>query len=233
MRNVLLTGVMVFILLGCSSKKESDQSSIDIGAEAKRIGNIIMPLELGNWWSYNVYGLDTAQNTLRPILLDTLMVISDTTVNQERWFHIGGLQGTEGWVINREDGFWFAPPGQKPFLFAKYPAEVGDTFSSVIGSVNAHTTVEGIGVEVKSPAGTYYCYKYSQRVEPSNAITNYYFAPGVGLVKMEIMDRSGRQPMAMDQLAQLNVISRQEALLRQYRKEHEGDSAKSGKDSGR
>lgn len=229
MRNALLTGMMVLMLLGCSSKKESDQPAIDIGA--KRIGNIIMPLELGNWWSYNVYGLDTAQNTLRQMLLDTLMVISDTTVNQERWFHIGGLQGTEGWVINREDGFWFAPPGQKPFLFAKYPADVGDTFSSVIGNANAHTTVAGIGVEVKSPAGTYYCYKYSQKVEPSNAVTNYYFAPGVGLVKMEIMDRSGRQPMAMDQLAGLNVISRQEALRRQYWKEHGGDSAK-GKDSG-
>ncbi len=230
MRNALLTGIVILTLLGCSSKKESDEPSIDI-SPGQRVGNIIMPLEVGNMWVYNVYGLDTAKNELRAILIDTLSVISDTLINRERWFYIGGLQRTEGWVMNRKDGFWFALPVGQPFLFAKYPAEPGDTFTSLIGASTAQTTVEGTGVEVKSPAGTYYCYKYVQKVMPLNAVTNYYFAPGVGLVKMEIMDRSGQQPIAMDMLAELNLISSQEALRRQYLKEHQGDSARSG-DSG-
>ena len=227
MKKALLTGIVILTLLGCSGKEESDEPKIDIGG-TPRIGNIIMPLEVGNWWSYTIYGLDSARNMLRPILIDTLMVSSDTTINQERWFFMGGLQGTSGLVMNRRDGFWFAPAGAQPFLFAKYPAEVGDTFSSLIGDVPAHTTVEANGVEVKSPAGTYLCYKYVQKVEPSNAITNYYFAPGVGLVKMEIMDRAGQKPMAMNLLAKLNLISRQEALRQEYRREHQRDSAGSG-----
>jgi hypothetical protein len=230
MRNALLTGIVILTLLGCSSKKESEEPSIDI-SPGQRVGNIIMPLEIGNMWVYNIYGLDTASNQLREILVDTLAVVHDTIINRERWFYIGGLQRTKGWVSNRKDGFWFALPGGLPFLFAKYPAQPGDTFSSLIGSTMTHTTLEGTGEEVKSPAGTYYCYKYVQKVVPSDIITNYYFAPGVGMVKMEIMDRSGQRPIAEDLLSKLNIISQQEALRRKYMKEHPGDSARSS-DSG-
>jgi hypothetical protein len=229
MRNALLAGLVILTLLGCSSKKEAEEEpSIDI-SPGQRVGNIIMPLEIGNMWVYNVYGIDTAQKQLRPILVDTLSVISDTVINSERWFYMAGLQGTEGWVQNRKDGFWFALPGAQPFLFAAYPAQPGDTFTSLIGKSTAHTTVAGTGVEVKSPAGTDYCYKYVQKVAPVNATTNYYFAPGVGLVKMEIMDRSGQQPMAMDLLNEVNLINRQKALQQKYLKEHSGDSAGDGK----
>ncbi len=228
MRNAFLAAIVILTLLGCSSKKESEEEpSIDI-TPGQRVGNIIMPLEIGNMWVYNIYGLDTANNQLRVIKVDTLSVVSDSIINRDRWYYIGGLQRTEGWVQNRKDGFWFALPGTQPFLFAKYPAQAGDTFTSLIGSSTARTTVAGTGVEVKSPAGTYYCYKYVQKVAPMDVITNYYFAPGVGLVKMEIMDRSGQQPMAMDMLTELNIISRQEALRRQYLKEHPGDTADSG-----
>jgi len=208
MRKAILAGMIVLVVAGCSKKKESEEPSIDI-TPVHRIGNIIMPLEVGDMWVYDIYGLDTAKNQLRPMMVDTLSV--DTIYNRERWYHIGGLQGTEGSVINREDGFWFAFPGQPPFLFAKYPAELGDTFSGVIGNTTTLTTVEGTGVEVKTPAGTYFCYKYAQRVKPTNAITNYYFAPGVGLVKMEIMDRSGMHPVAVDVLRELNIEYNQQA----------------------
>ncbi len=228
MRNALLAGIVILTLLGCSSKKEAEEEpSIDI-SPGQRVGNIIMPLEVGNMWVYSVYGLDTAQNELRPILVDTLTVVSDSVINRERWFYMGGLQRTEGWVSNRKDGFWFALPGGQPFLFAKYPAQPGDTFSSLIGKSTAHTTVAGTGVEVKSPAGTYYCYKYVQKIPPLDATTNYYFAPGVGLVKMEIMDRSGRQPMAMDLLNEVKLENRQQALQQEYLKEQSADSTGAG-----
>lgn len=228
MRNALLTGIVILTLLGCSSKKESEeQPAINI-SPGQRVGNIIMPLEVGNMWVYDVYGLDTTSNQLKPMLVDTLSVLSDTLANRERWFYMGGLQGTEGWVQNRKDGFWFTLPGGQPFLFAKYPAQPGDTFSSVIGKTTTQTTVEGTGVEVQAPAGTYYCYKYIQKVKALNAVTNYYFAPGVGLIKMEIMDQSGMRPVAMDLLAKVNVISRQEALRRQYLQEHPGDTTGGG-----
>ncbi len=228
MKRLLCLAAVMLMLVGCGDKKESEEPAIDLGLDVRRVGNIIMPLEVGNAWVYQIYALDTAGNALRLASIDTLMVVEDTTVNYERWFRVTGLPRTEGWVINREDGFWFARPNEQPFLFAKFPAEVGDRYTSTIGQVEAHTTLAAISVEVTVPAGTYLCHKYIQKIGPLEATTNYYFAPGIGLVKMSIMDRSGTSPMVENYLSDLKLISRKEALRREYM-ERQRDSSDSSR----
>lgn len=220
--------LMTLLICGCGDKKESEEPAFDYDATGKRPVSIIVPLEVGNMWEYQIYAMDTAVNDLRMIKTDTLEVVEDTAVNAEQWFHVGGLQGSEGWVTNREDGFWFARPNEQPFLFAKFPAEVGDRYTSMIGDVEAQTTVAEIGIEVAVPAGVFRCHKYVQKAGTMQVTTIFYFAPGVGLVKMSLMDRTGKTPIGENRLADLTLLSRREALLRNYR-EGKKDSTDSGR----
>ncbi len=223
----LLGSILVLVLFcGCGGKEESEEPAFDYDATGKRIGNIIMPLEVGNMWEYQIFALDTAVNDLRMIKVDTFAVVEDTAVNAERWFHIGGLQGTEGWVTNRRDGFWFARLNEDPFLFAKFPAEVGDRYTSTIGTVEAEITVTDVGAEVTVPAGTFRCYRYVQKAGPMGVTTIFYFAPGAGLVKVSLMDRTGQRPIGENRLSNVTLISRQEALQRQI--QDQGDTVGGG-----
>jgi len=223
-------GVMLMMLLicGCGNKEESEEPAFDYDATGKRPTHIIVPLEVGNMWEYQIYALDTAVNDIRMLKTDTLEVVEDTSVNAERWFHVGGLQGSEGWVTNRKDGFWFARPNEQPFLFAKFPAEVGDRYTSVIGEVEAQITVAEIGAEVTVPAGTFRCHKYVQKAGAMQVTTVFYFAPGIGLVKMSLLAPPGERLIGENRLSGLNLLSREEALLRDYR-ERKKDSTDSNR----
>jgi hypothetical protein len=219
MKQIFAVMIALLLICGCGDEKESEVPAFDYDATGKRIGNIIVPLQVGNVWEYQVYALDTAVNDLRMIKIDTLTVYKDTSVNAERWYKMGGLQGTEGWVTNRKDGFWFARLNQQPFLFAKYPVKVGDRYTSLIGNVEAEITVAEIGAEVAVPAGTFRCHKYVQKVGPMEATTIFYFAPGVGLVKMSLMDRTGKRPIGENRLSVVTLISAREALQREHEKQ--------------
>ena len=69
--------------------------------------------------------------------------------------------------------------------------------------IKAITTVAAIGLEVNCPAGTFFCHKYMQTVGPRKVTTNYYIAPGVGLIKMEILDRTGAYAIAENLLTEI------------------------------
>jgi len=198
----LLLAVLIIVVLGCRGKEEEKTPAIDLG-QPQRIGNIILPLKVGTSWIYHVYAMDTSTQKMRVFLIDTMRVLRDTVIENTRWHEIDGLQGGHGYAVNWSDGLWFVRPGDQPFLFAKYPAEAGDEYKSVISGVEVTTKVVASDQKVTSPAGEFFCYKYAQSVGPDKVTTNYYFAPGVGLIRTEIMDRSGVSPAAFSILVEV------------------------------
>jgi len=188
MKKLILT-FLILGLIGCGEKSETDTTE---ATTQTRVGKAeILPLEIGTSWIYEVSALDTTVNDLRVIKTDTFSIIRDTVISGSRWFEVNGLGGEMAYATNWKEGLYYARPGGEPFLWIKYPAEVGDTFTSMIGEIEANTVMAGTGLEMKVPAGDFFCHKYIQKVGPMEMTTNYYLAPGVGLVKLEIRNRTG------------------------------------------
>jgi len=200
MKRIVLS-LIVITLIGCGGNKDESDSDTSKSVIETRVGMTkILPLEVGTKWIYQVSGFDTTVNQLRPFKVDTFNVAGDTTINHVVWYEIYGLGGDHALATNLGDGLYYAHFGYQPFLFVKYPINVGDTFSSNIGQIHAITQLVADDIELHVPAGDFYCYKYAQAAGPQKVMTNYYFAPGVGLIKMEILDRTGKYPMAENKL---------------------------------
>lgn len=203
MKKIVYALLMLF-LAGCGGDKSEPDKDTTEGIIETRVGTgKIIPLAAGHKWIYEVRALDTTVNALRAFRVDTFYVVRDTVINNGRWFEIDGLGRDRGLGTNLPNGFWYARPGENPFLFAKYPAAVGDTFTSTIGQVEAKTTVAATDQKISTAAGEFFCYKYVQKVGPQELTTNYYFAPGVGLIKMEIMDKPGKSVLAENRLIEI------------------------------
>jgi hypothetical protein len=203
MKNIIYV-LLVLFLAGCGGEENELNTDTPEGVIETRVGTgKIIPLAAGHKWIYEVRALDTTVNALRAFRVDTFHVVRDTTINNGRWFEIDGLDRDRGLGTNLPDGFWYARAGENPFLFAKYPAAIGDTFTSKIGRVEAKTTVVATDLKITTAAGDFFCYKYVQKIGPMEMTTHYYFAPGVGLIKMEIMDQSGKSVMAENRLIEI------------------------------
>jgi len=196
--------LLAAIILGCGGGDEPADNDGEQSVIPQREGRSKMiPFEVGARWIFETSGFDTTAQALKVFRVDTFSVVSDTMIDKARWYQIDGLGGEIAYATNWNDGLYYARSGEKPFLFAKNPAQVGDTFTSMIGEVEAHTRVAAIGEEVRVPAGTFYCHKYVQTVGPRKVVTNYYFAPGLGLVKMEVLNRAGTLPIYKNELIKI------------------------------
>jgi len=190
------------LMAGCS--KDSDQKSAEVNV-ASNVAKPLMPLEIGNYWVFQLSALDTTINMVRPAAVDTFKVVGDTLIDNEKWYFVTGLGPDRGIVCNRADGFWNLRPGTPPAMFAKYPAVVNEVFKDSIGTLELINQVASTNQEVIVPAGTYQCYKYHQTATGRDIATNYFFAPGKGLIKMEIATIKGNQPLVITELMESNV----------------------------
>lgn len=119
----------------------------------------IVPLAIGNQWTTRTSNYN-AEGKLRSSSIRTSQIISDTTIDGERWFvaHTpasGDNPSSTSLGTNRPDGFYTLRSGV-PMLSAKYPASVGDSYQGFGGDVKVVSTNEKISV----PKGTFICYQY-------------------------------------------------------------------------
>jgi len=194
------------LLTGCGAKKDNPSPAVATTPPTQAVESIdsalagvdLTPFKIGNRWIYEISIMDTTTGRLVPDLLDTFTVSRDTTINGELWHMIDGMGPKGSLAINREGGQWIIAPDGKPYLIAKFPAAAGDEFSGMGGQVI--NRLEKTGVEITVPGGTFYCYQYSQIFGPQRRLTYNYFAPGVGLVKMEIMGADRNTPVMVSRL---------------------------------
>ena len=165
------------ILVGCiaSGCKKDDNPA------ANPLLGAIMPLKVGNSWTFRVSAYDSSGVILPYSLGDiTLSISRDTTIGNEQWFRL-----SSSWVTNRTDGLWGISDAGNPYLVFKYPAKLNDAYDSDGNNVIVSSTNQSVSV----PQGQFTCYAYSYN---SSGMVNtvQYCAPDVGMVSIESYQRS-------------------------------------------
>lgn len=176
MKIVLFLAIALVFFCVCGKDKAADPSQT----------TQIMPLRLGNSWSYLSEQFDINGHVISSEAI-TWSVQSDTIIDSETWYRTIVLQNIDPYTTfftNRSDGLWqkVSWEGDSDSHLAKYPALAGEAFSQTgMDSV----TVELINKGVTVPAGSFICYKYHINQSQVNADYYSYFSPGVGLIMTE------------------------------------------------
>jgi len=150
---------------------------------------VIMPLEVGNTWSYRVTYFDSLGNagqidTFSTTIVLKAAVFNDITQANEEWFSSGMY-----YYMNRQTGLFRAsrlPLSSYGFLVAKYPArekdsynaftsDPGDSYIVTVVSTHEYTSV---------PEGSYSCYVYQWQGD--NLKMFQYYAPNRGLIREDV-----------------------------------------------
>ncbi len=163
--------------------------------------DVIMPLKIGHRWDGNyryirpVEPYDTVVTRLDYEIVDTISYAGIVWYETVGWFDDSSVYSVH-FYANREDGLWefnliFNRQGH--YLFAKYPANVGDTFYT--GEENQYAViVESIDtLAIRTPACVD-CPRiiYRYRLPNPGMIEGpdycYYFSPGFGPIGWEYID---------------------------------------------
>jgi hypothetical protein len=194
MKKIALLFLLV-ALAGCGKKEADKKESANKAAGGAELTDVILPLKTGNMWIYDVFALDTAKNRHILLKVDTFEVLQDTVINNETWWDTQQLgydklgHRNKAWMINRKDGLWMHMKGDTgEFLWAKYPSLIEDEYGGPILGVPSTSKVLTNSIAVEVPAGKFDCYAFGQYIGKEHILTRYYFAPNVGLIKMEIPD---------------------------------------------
>jgi hypothetical protein len=145
----------------------------------------IIPLAVGNQWTTRT-SLRNGEGKLISSSIQTSQIISDTTIDGERWFVMhtpasGDNPSRTSLGTNRPDGFYTLRSGV-PSLLVKYPVDVGDHFQGPNGETKVLSTNEKVSV----PKGTFVCYQYSVILRgPAMARATTCYSPGVGMVSAD------------------------------------------------
>lgn len=149
--------------------------------------NEVIPLTMGNSWSYNYTYLDDNGNQTNSGKMEST-IDKDTTVSDITYYRYSNHHLV--WYTNKDDGyraFNSIPDKETEILMYKYPVSKGDIYGTSEYSVEVISVNEKITV----PFGTFNVIHYSTTKLNSNSIMNNYevksletfVAPGIGLVK--------------------------------------------------
>lgn len=180
----------VFMLFSCSYDNTTDPN-INIDP--------IMPLKVGNSWTYNCHYLtedciDKAVVTGTTILEvdgrhSLVVVVTWYTLTNGEW-----IEDDIHYYKNEFKGLYRYYENKKE-LIVKYPIEVHETWSlpgetedwgnGIVGIISWPRTYECLqkGREIETPAGTFNCIKYVETSPFYMYPTYSYYFPGVGLIK--------------------------------------------------
>jgi hypothetical protein len=150
-----------------------------------------MPLTIKNSWTYQIDG--SVLNSLIPFSKDTWMITSDSIISGERWY----CMQNRGLFTNRSDGVYLWLKGaQAPGLLIVYPSKIGTAFRNSYGD---STVCVAEGIQVKVEAGEFSCNLYKSFQSPyryingvrhlaDSSLADIYFAPGVGMVRLDLFN---------------------------------------------
>ena len=144
----------------------------------------IVPLAVGAKWIYRTTVTDAVADTTIRVDMDTIRVIKDTTMNGQQWFLTS--VDDQAWGAF-DDGYWiwyeYAFPPSDPYLFAKYPADLGEKYLITFGGATDTMTVADLMAVVHVQLGVFETIHYQLSDSTGEIISESYFTPGLGLVK--------------------------------------------------
>lgn len=135
----------------------------------------LLPLEVGHRWVF-VRTVVAASGDTLTVAPDTVAVVSDTTVDGERWFALAGSsvdsqRGFGGYQALREDGVWFrSSVASPPYLQYQAPPEAGMAYPYSPFRYVAEASV--VGTSEPAPggrSGVLYAVRFDSLRVPPNA----------------------------------------------------------------
>jgi hypothetical protein len=167
----LLSLVFVGLLIAGALVSACDSGGSNGGEQP-----VLIPLEVGNSWTYEgiVGGVGNSSGTIS---------ISDTrTVNGTEYYEFKSSEVTY-FVDKREDGMFVRDNFDPEEFLLRYPVDDGEIYDYTdSGGVTYQVTVSKQSVEVE--AGTFDAVKYDIN-GPDPQVETATFAPGVGLVRFD------------------------------------------------
>ncbi|MFC2131198.1 hypothetical protein ACFLSQ_07165 [Bacteroidota bacterium] len=166
------------------------QSCEDNSTNPTIVSDVLMPLNVGNYWINKVTEYNPQGNV---ISIDTVhgYVAMDSIWNNEKIYRMSITSNESAYdnsfILNRNTGVYLLNPSSgenEPLLYLKYPAVKGDFFLFRSDTM----WVEEIDVEYTVPAGTFKCYKYKNQsiFDDSTIYKEYhYYSPGTGPITSE------------------------------------------------
>jgi len=181
MKNIFITLISIILLsIGCEKDKSNPVSN-----EGTHNSIVIIPLNLGNQWLVQRTSFDSL-GTISDS--DTILckVEYDTTFLNEKWY-----KTSWGFINNKADGVWHYYGSSSNVqgieystLTWAYPATANYKYKPLYA--NSIITVISVDEEYTTPTETFKCYHYQLIYDNTNGYQqDYYFCPGVGIVKWE------------------------------------------------
>jgi len=155
---ITITLLLVFAFLGCK-----DDNIVEPPIDT----SVIVPLKVGNTWTYQFTMSDSLGNVWASFSQST-SIVSDTIISGRQTYVFSS--GDFFW--NDDTGFWAQTSGKPPSLVYKYPANVGESYGLLNTVICKDSTIN-------TPKGSFKCYGYTF------GIANSYVAPGIGVIKTE------------------------------------------------
>lgn len=151
----------------------------------------IMPLKIGNSWTYE---RSVRDNPGDPFTVDTITVRIDRYVREghEIWYHPSGYPWQQLW-INRGDEFWVWPQAEAPYKLADHRLAYSDTWAGPSDDCDVFLHYNDGYYDLPAKGAFLYDYILTCSGEPGNVRSTYRFIPRLGIadVRMETSLPSG------------------------------------------
>ncbi len=191
MRNLIYLGALMVLFASCEKSEPTEV------VETKDSTNYF-PMEIGNYWVYEVYEVDTLGNEENLGVLDSIVIVGDTVINNKNYFVFHGpveyfrsfdtvqfLRDSMGFVVNSCGTIKMAPEDvENPIWSYNIPSE-GTTLFNISYSLEKNNDI------LILPAGAYEVINYKGTVNMlvdghfSHLYPRYihnYYADGIGLI---------------------------------------------------
>lgn len=186
--------LVILVVFTMSCNKDDNPVKTDLNGS----GSTIMPFKVGNTWEgtfayYDSTGAITFSND-NP-LTTLFLFVKDTLHQGEHWYATSGASlpptsfSSSMFLTVRSDGLWGRPSlaaGSVPFLIAKFPGSVNDSYLTGTDT-NYRATLLSKNASITVPRGTYSCYHYrvSHKNDPTDLRSAYYMCPDSGFVRVD------------------------------------------------
>jgi hypothetical protein len=167
---------------------------------------VIMPLKVGNQWTYEYTWSATVISPVKRLTLVTT-IVADTIIQNEEWFRTG----SSWYYSNRSNGVYGL--GLKvihvPSMVAKYPCMVGDTF--FCEDVGAFKKVISTNEVVATSLGNFICIHYQYTSMDLSGIAQWrfdeFYCPNYGLIKRDFYSVNASSQYVLDnQMVLVSVV---------------------------
>lgn len=163
-----LSSILSLILTSMSCEKDHEVVNID--------RSLLVPLNIGNFWNYQISYYDSLKNVLR-IDSNKITVTGDTIINNQLWYNIdfGGKRAPVAYR-NTVEGLFQHDFWHDSYLIFKYPIGLGEVYNS--------TKVISTNEIINVPAGNFSCINYQHNY--LNFKYSTLISPGIGFIKFDI-----------------------------------------------